>query len=75
MSGLAVGLVLVFWSLQAIEPGALRTTGPCALVRQLVYIGLLFHLCRARPFDLLPELAVPAQTPVSLREEVALEAR
>lgn len=80
MALLAVGVVLVFWSLHAIEPEALTTTGPYALVRHPMYTGYFFTFASLFPltlnlFALLPLLVVPAQIAVARRKEAALEAR
>ena len=77
---LAVGLVLAFWSLHAIEPGALTTTGPYAYVRHPMYTGYVFVFAGLFPLTLnllalLSLLAVPAQVAVARREEAALEAQ
>lgn len=80
MAMLAVGLVLVFWSLRAIEPGALTTTGPYACVRHPMYTGYVLAFAGLFPLTLNllalgSLLAVPAQIAVARLEEAALEAR
>lgn len=80
MAMLAAGLVLVFWSLRAIDPGTLTTTGPYALVRHPMYAGYCFVFAGLFPFTLnllaLPSLlAIPGQLAIALLEEASLEAR
>lgn len=80
MSLLAAGLVLVFWSLRAIDPGTLTTTGPYAIVRHPMYAGYLFVFAGLFPstlnlLALLPLLAIPGQIAIALVEEASLEAR
>jgi protein-S-isoprenylcysteine O-methyltransferase Ste14 len=77
---LAAGLVLAFWSLHAIVPGTLTTTGPYAAVRHPMYTGyiLAFAGLFFLTFNLiaLPALlAIPAQIAVATAEERSLEAR
>jgi protein-S-isoprenylcysteine O-methyltransferase Ste14 len=77
---LAVGLILAFWSLRAIEPGALTTTGPYAYLRHPMYTGYVLAFAGLFPLTLnllalLSLLAVPAQIAVARHEEAALEAR
>ena len=80
MAMLAAGLVLVFWSLRAIDPGTLTTTGPYAIVRDPMYAGYLFVFAGLFPFTLnllalLSLLAIPGQLAIALLEEASLEAR
>jgi protein-S-isoprenylcysteine O-methyltransferase Ste14 len=77
---LAAGLVLAFWSLHAIRPGMLTTTGPYAYVRHPMYTGYILVIIGLFPLTLnllalLPLLAVPAQIAMGRHEEAALEAR
>jgi len=77
---LAVGLVLAFWSLRAIEPGALTTTGPYTYIRHPMYTGYILVFSGLFPLTLnlialLSLLAVPAQIAVAQYEEAALIAR
>lgn len=80
MAMLAVGLLLAFWSLYAIEPGRLTTRGPYARMRHPMYAGYVFTFASLFPMTLnllalLSLLAVPAQIAIALREEAALETR
>ena len=80
MGMLAAGLVLVFWSLRAIDPGTLTTTGPYAIVRHPMYAGYLFVFAGLCPLTLhllalLSLLAMPGQIAIALVEEASLEAR
>jgi protein-S-isoprenylcysteine O-methyltransferase Ste14 len=77
---LAAGLVLAFWALHAIEPGALTTTGPYAYLRHPMYTGYVLAFSGLFPLTLnllalLALLAVPAQIAVARREEAVVEAR
>ena len=75
-----MGLALAFWSLSAIEPGALTTTGPYAYARHPMYAGYVLAFAGLFPLTLhllalLALLAVPAQLAVARREESSLAAR
>ena len=76
---LAVGLILAFWSLRAIEPGALTTTGPYAYVRHPMYTGYVLAFAGLFPLTLnllalLPLLAIPSQIAVARCEEACSRA-
>lgn len=76
----ALGLVLVFWSLHAIDPGALTAKGPYARMRHPMYTGYVFVFAGLFPLTLnlialLPLLAIPGQIAVARREEITLETR
>jgi len=77
---LAGGLVLVFWSLNAIDPRGLTTRGPYAVVRHPMYLGYFFVFAGlfALTLDLialLSVLVVPGQIAQARYEEAGLEAR
>ena len=77
---LAAGLVLAFWSLHALKPGTLTTTGPYARMRHPMYAGYVLAFAGLFPLTLnllalLSLLAIPAQIAVALREEATLETR
>jgi protein-S-isoprenylcysteine O-methyltransferase Ste14 len=77
---LGAGLVLAFWSLHAIRPGVLTTTGPYAFVRHPMYTGYMLAFAGLFPLTLnllalVPLLAVPAQIAVARGEEASLEVR
>lgn len=77
---LAAGLTLAFWSLHAIRPGSLTTTGPYTHVRHPMYTGYLLVFAGLFPLTLnllglLSLLAIPAQIAVAVSEEASLEAR
>jgi protein-S-isoprenylcysteine O-methyltransferase Ste14 len=80
MALLAAGLVLAFWALHAIEPGALTTTGPYAYLRHPMYTGYVLAFAGLFPLTLnllalLALLAVPAQIAVARHEQAVVEAR
>jgi protein-S-isoprenylcysteine O-methyltransferase Ste14 len=77
---LAVGNVLVFWTLHAIEPGSLTTTGPYARIRHpmytgyfLVFLGLVLLILNLVALPCL--LFIPAQAAVARLEEAELGIR
>ncbi len=77
---LGAGLVLAFWSLHAIRPGTLTTTGPYAWVRHPMYTGycLTFAALVLLTLNLLALpalLAIPAQVAAAKAEEAWLEER
>ncbi|MEN6341717.1 MAG: methyltransferase [Methanospirillum sp.] len=80
MALLAAGLVLVFWSLDAIDPHGLTTRGPYAAVRHPMYMGYFFAFIGlfALTLNLLALLSVfvvPGQIAQARHEETGLEAR